>query len=188
MQLLPSRSSKSSREATPRASSRPAVFPRPPPPARFTRFHICSLGTAAHGLLGVRRLALPGPWTHPPPAPRSPPTHRQSPPLPGPCLPGLAALLSMLSTVWIIKLFSSKYSHLFHRSCLAVLETPEALRERTPPGEGSDGNLLRTRLRTSQPHPQRGLRGGSINSPSTELEGNGEAGSAENGTRVIWHL
>ena len=40
---------------------------------------------------------------------------------------GLLSSLSMFSTFWIIKLFSSKYSNLFQLRCLAVLEIQEPL-------------------------------------------------------------
>lgn len=42
---------------------------------------------------------------------------------------GLGSPLSVFSTYCIIKLFSAKYSNLFHVRCLAVLETQEPLGE-----------------------------------------------------------
>lgn len=42
---------------------------------------------------------------------------------------GVVSPLPMFSTFWIIKLFSSKFSNLFHLRCLAVLETQEPLWE-----------------------------------------------------------
>lgn len=58
---------------------------------------------------------------------------------------GLVSPLSKFSTFCTIKLFSAKYSNLFHVRCLAVLETQEPLGGTEGPGGQSDLELLKTR-------------------------------------------
>lgn len=118
----PSRSSESRREGTCKASSRVPISPLASSrPARSPCFQICFLRAYNQCLSEVHQLALRG--ILPPPASINLLLSEGS-------MAGLLSPLSMFSTFWIITLFQSKRSNLFHLRCLAVLESQEPLWER----------------------------------------------------------